>query len=183
MEGFLRKYTAIILVLLCVILTSFHSEVLAVTAIESKVKAAFVVNFARFISWPEESFQGATAPLVICTVGTGVDEAVFSGIETKKIKGRPIVLKNLKSLDEPVESCHLLYLQNVRGEGLRTYLNRSDTSPVVSISESDGFASLGGTIEFVKVKDRLSFIINNTKAKERKLRINASLLNLAVEVY
>ncbi len=54
---------------------------------------------------------------------------------------------------------------------------------MVTIGESDGFAGLGGTIEFVKVNDRLSFKINNTKAKERQLRINASLLNLAVEVF
>ncbi len=82
-----------------------------------------------------------------------------------------------------MQSCHLLYVKDVSPKHLKDYLKKSETSPVVTIGESDGFANLGGTIEFVKVTDRLSFKINNTKAKERQLRINASLLNLAVEVY
>lgn len=179
----LRKYRVILSLLLWVLLFPLRSESGVVTGIESKVKAAFVVNFARFISWPEDSFEVASEPLVICTIGLGEDEAAFAGIETKKIKGHPIVLKNISSLDEPMQSCHLLYVKDVSIEHLQAYLNKSEASPVVTIGESDGFANLGGTIEFVKVNDRLSFKINNTKARERRLRINASLLNLAVEVY
>ncbi|MFT5697692.1 MAG: hypothetical protein ACI8ZB_000546 [Desulforhopalus sp.] len=178
-----RKYTAILIFLSTVVLLPFPRASLAETAIESKVKAAFVVNFARFISWPEALFSEATEPLVICTVGMDLKGAAFAGIETKKIKGRSIVLKNFRSLDENMETCHLLYVKRGSNEDLQAYLEKDGTSPVVSISESDGFVALGGTIEFVKVADRLSFKINNTKAKERQLRINASLLNLAVEVY
>lgn len=183
MTFFSRKYSAILLLLLWILLFPLGAESKTVTAVESKVKAAFVVNFARFISWPEESFAVESEPLLICTIGLDEDEAAFSGIESKKIKGHPIVLKNISSLDEPTRSCHLLYVKDVSNEHLKDYLKSSETSPVVTIGESDGFASLGGTIEFVKVNDRLSFKINNTKAKERQLRINASLLNLAVEVY
>jgi hypothetical protein len=180
---FLRKYSTILLLLLWVLLFPLRSESEAVTRVELKLKAAFVVNFARFISWPESSFKVESEPLVICTMGLDEDESAFKGIEAKKIKGHPITLKNINSLDEPTQSCHLLYVQDVSKEDLQAYLNKGEVSPVVTIGESDGFAKLGGTIEFVKVKDRLSFIINNTKAQERQLRINASLLNLAVEVY
>lgn len=183
MTIFARKYRAIFLLLLWVLLFPLRSELEAATGVESKVKAAFVVNFARFISWPEDSFEVESDPLVICTIGLGEDEAAFAGIETKKIKGRPIALKNISSLGESMQSCHLLYVKGVGHEHLEAYLNQSEALPVVTIGESDGFAGLGGTIEFVKVKDRLSFKINNKKAKERQLRINASLLNLAVEVY
>lgn len=169
------------MILLCVVLFSSKSESFAETPVESKVKAAFVVNFARFISWPVDVFQEPAEPLVICTVG--VDEASFAGVETKQIKGRSIVLKNISSLEEPLGTCHLLYVEGMSDKGLQAYLTDSETSPVVSISEAGGFANMGGTIEFIRVKDRLSFKINNTKAKEKGLQINASLLNLALEVY
>lgn len=180
---FLRKYSTILLFLVCVLLFPLRSESASVAGVEAKVKAAFVVNFARFISWPEESFAAESEPLVICTIGLDEDEAAFAGIEKKKIKGHPIVLKKLSSIDEPIGSCHLLYVKNVSSDHLKTYLQKIETSPVVTIGESDDFAHLGGTIQFVRVADRLSFKINNTKAKEKQLRINASLLNLAAEVY
>jgi hypothetical protein len=183
MDIFSRKYIAILLLLSAVALLSFPRFSRAETPVEEKVKAAFIVNFARFISWPEELFAKETDPFVICTVGIDSAGAAFTGIESKKIKGRPIVLKNLTSLDDTKQTCHLLYVKGVSNENMQTYLQKSETSPVVSICESDGFAALGGTIEFVKVEDRLSFKINNTKAKERQLRVNASLLNLAVEVF
>lgn len=180
---FSRKYIAILLLLSAVALLSLPGASQAETAIEEKVKAAFIVNFARFISWPEDLFSKDTDPLVICTVGIDAEGAAFAGIDSKKIKGRPIVLENLKSLNDKKQTCHLLYVKGVSDDDLQAYLQKNATSPVVSISESEGFAGLGGTIEFVKVEDRLSFKINNTKAKERRLRVNASLLNLAVEVY
>jgi YfiR/HmsC-like len=183
MTIFARKYRAIFLLLVWVLLFPLRPELEAATGVESKVKAAFVVNFARFISWPEGSFEVESDPLVICTIGLGEDEAAFAGIETKKIKGHPIALKKISSLGESMHSCHLLYVKGVSHEHLEAYLCKSEALPVVTIGESDGFAGLGGTIEFVKVHDRLSFKINNKKAKERQLRINASLLNLAVEVY
>lgn len=84
---FSRKYSAIFLLVLCVLLFPLRSESETDTAVESKVKAAFIVNFARFISWPEESFEVESEPLVICTAGIGEEEAAFAGIETKKLKG------------------------------------------------------------------------------------------------
>jgi len=55
-----------------------------------------------------------------------------------------------------MQSCHLLYVKDVSHEHLEAYLNKSEASPVVTIGESDGFANLGGTIEFVKrVLDRI----------------------------
>lgn len=179
----LRKYSAILMLLFWVMLVPLRSESAPVSEVESKLKAAFVFNFARFISWPDDSFEVESEPLVICTIGLGVDEMASAGIETKKIKGHPIVVKNIGSLNEPMQSCHLLYIKDASLEYLEAYLKKSEGSPVVTIGESDGFAKRGGTIEFIKVNDRLSFKINNTKAKERRLRINASLLNLAVEVY
>ena len=105
MDIFSRKYRSIFVLLLWVLLLPLCSESAAVTQVESKVKAAFVVNFARFISWPEESFELQTDPLVICTVGISEDEVAFTGIENKKIKGHPIALRTITSLDEPTDSC------------------------------------------------------------------------------
>jgi hypothetical protein len=38
-------------------------------AIEYKVKAAFILNFARFVEWPENAFATPTSDLVIGVLG------------------------------------------------------------------------------------------------------------------
>ncbi|BHH85556.1 YfiR family protein [Desulforhopalus sp. 52FAK] len=184
MGFFINKNITILLLLLCSVTLPFGSIAVADVPVESKVKAAFVVNFARFINWPTEVFEERNAPLVICTVGLARDNQVFAGIESKKIKGHPLALQSFAALEEVRStSCHLLYMTNVPEKSVQAYLAESNSSPVVSIGESDGFAGHGGVIEFIKIKDRLSFKINNSEAKRRRIHINASLLDLAEEVY
>ena len=181
---FIKKYIAIFLLALCVLVLPFGAYSFAESPIESKIKAAFVVNFARFINWPADVLDDKAAPLVICTVGVEEDNQSFVGVESKKIKGHPVVLQVFNTLKGSSGApCQLLYVKGVDQNSLQSYLEHGDPTPVVTIGESEGFARLGGTIEFVKIKDRLSFKINNSAAKERRLQINASLLDLAEEVY
>lgn len=178
-----KKYVAILLSL-CVLQLTFASSVFAETEVEAKVKAAFVVNFARFITWPQQAFSGSAAPLSICTVGVKGVENSFAGVESKTIKGRPVALRSYSSLKESTSSsCQIVYVQNVSNSALDSFYKKSGTAPLVSISESDGFSRRGGIIEFVKNKGKLSFKINNSRAKKLQLQIDASLLDLAEEVF
>jgi hypothetical protein len=181
---FIKKYIAIFLLTLLVSLAPFGACSFAESPIESKVKAAFVVNFARFINWPQDILGDNGGPLVICTVGVEEGNQIFAGVESKKIKGRPVVVQKINTLEESSGvACQLLYVDGAAAKPLLSYLQKSGSSPVVTISEMKDFARLGGIIEFVKIKDRLSFKINNSAAKERRLQISASLLDLAEEVY
>jgi hypothetical protein len=150
---------------------------------EAKVKAAFVVNFSRFINWPDDSFASGDSPLLICTVGVDAIQDAFAGVEAKKVRGRSIALKRLQSLSEARDQCHIVYMGSLGGDQCKAYLEENKQLPVVSISGEEGFANDGGTIQFIKTEDRLSFKINNSEARKRHLSINASLLNLAEEVY
>lgn len=155
----------------------------AENVLEAKVKAAFIVNFSRFISWPDDSFASGESPFSICTVGVdGISDA-FAGVEAKKVRGRSITLKRLKSLSEARGQCHIVYMGSLGGDQYKMYLEENKQLPVVSISGKEGFISDGGTIQFIKTEDRISFKINNSEARKRQISINASLLNLAEEVY
>ena len=54
--------------------------------------------------------------------------------------------------------------------------------PIVTVSDIEGFAASGGIFELKDKDGRLSFVVNNTKAKESGIRISSSLLKLAIEV-
>ena len=155
------------------------------TDLENKIKAAFLVNFSRFITWPETEFQDGEEPLTFCIAGnTGLSHA-FSGVESRKIKDRSVVIREIPNFDSTarLRGCHLLYSEKSTQTGLTTFLRTHPGQVVVTVGDYPGFARNTGIIELVRQNERFSFIINNSRAKEQRLRIEASLLNLAMEVY
>lgn len=150
--------------------------------LERKVKAAFLLNFARFISWPSDSYSDEGDPFTICIAENDPFKTAFSGVENKKIKGRSIRVKQCQTFAQ-AQSCQLLYIGTSQKDILKKYLETASSKAIVTVSDVDGTASLGGTIEFFTLNDRLSFKINNSKARAEGLNIDASLLDLAAEVY
>ena len=153
------------------------------SGLEYKLKAAFIFNFARLISWPESAFTSATQPFNMCVIGEDPLVAAFAGVEEKKIKGRKILLKKYSKISDAGQ-CHLMFVSSSEDGYLHTFLENHPAAAVVTVGESKGFAEKTGMIEFFKRDDdKLSFKINNGNAKQRHLYVEASLLDLAAEVY
>ena len=150
--------------------------------LEYKVKAAFLLNFARFITWPEQHWP-ANQPFFLLTVlGQDPFGPALSGVEEKQIAGRPIHLRFEQTLSEAASAGQMIFVSGSEKAQLGRILASTAGKPTVLVSDIEGFAAAGGMFEFKRVNGRLSFIINNSRAREQGLRINASLLQLAIEV-
>lgn len=148
--------------------------------VESKVKAAFLLNFARFITWPGAGESSGAFQL--CIVGTDPFGDALAGIETKSVGGKTIELHFPATNSKELGQCRLLFVSRSEQENVSRILNMISGKPVATVSDIEGFAEAGGTFEFQTQEGRLSFIINNSGAKARGLNISSSLLNLAVDV-
>lgn len=148
---------------------------------EYQLKAGFLVNFARFITWPENAFASPDADIIICIMGENPFGNALEGARKKKIGSRGIQLIYVDSLAE-LPKCHLLYVSKSE-ENAMQQLHLDKTRPMVTVSDIQGFAKTGGGIEFVTRSSKLSFIINNSAIKERQVQVRASLLKLAETVY
>jgi hypothetical protein len=148
--------------------------------LEYKVKAAFLLNFTKFVTWPETVNTSAAFPL--CVVGEDPFGAALNGVEEKQISGQYINLRRGLVIGDGLEQCRMLFVGNSERTNLKRILKIVAGKPVVTVSDIEGFAQAGGMFEFKDQGGRLSFVINNTKAKESGLRISASLLSLALEV-
>lgn len=149
------------------------------TPLEYKVKAAFLLNFARFTSWPEASAKDVFG---LCVVGEDPFGTAFSGVEEKQINAKDIRLLRFSSVSEALGQCQLLFLGKADQAQQDRLLKYTAHKPIATVSDIEGFAAAGGVFEFRNKEGRLSFVINNSKAKEKGIHINASLLNLALEV-
>lgn len=148
---------------------------------EYKLKAAFLLNFSKFTTWPELAFTQSQDSFRFCVVGGDPFGSTLHGLTTKKVGGRNI---ELLYPDSPAEqkTCHVMYIDKSEKTRLAQQQVLTNDLPIMTVSDIQGFSRQGGIFEFVTRSGKLSFIINNTQAKKNGLQINASLLNLAAEV-
>jgi hypothetical protein len=148
---------------------------------EYQLKLAFMVNFARFITWPEASFSPAQPQLTLCVLGKNPFGNTLSSVEGKKVGDHTVKVEQMETFGKD-QQCHLLFVSQSeagRAASLEPALGRR---PVVTVSDLSGFAAAGGCIEFVLKDGRLSFIINNSVLKDRSVQAGSALLNLAASI-
>lgn len=145
---------------------------------EYLIKAAFLYNFAKFVEWPAESFKDDLSPLNLYVLGEDPFGATLDSIKDKTIRGRKLAIKRCNKIEE-VEGCHILFVSASEKGNLRHILNALRNSNVLTVSEIEGFARLGGIINFIITKKRIHFEINPDEAQRSKLKISSQLLKLA----
>lgn len=60
---------AAVLLLACVSVTSYPARAAAAEPLEYQVKAAFLLNFTKFVQWPASAFADENSPVAICILG------------------------------------------------------------------------------------------------------------------
>jgi hypothetical protein len=144
---------------------------------EDSVKAGFVYNFAKFVSWPAETDKGA---LKVCTLGP-----VLSG-KIALLDGRTAQRRNIEveSATTPREwrACDILYLGSGDTSQRDDILTAVASVPVLTVSDLPAFVRSGGIIGLKVVDNRVAFDVNLAAARRAGLSISSQILNLATEV-
>jgi hypothetical protein len=146
-------------------------------ASEYQVKAAFLYNFAKFVEWPAGT--GVDAPLVIGVLGKDpFGSQIDRAVEGKTVNGRRLMIKRFSSL-EAYEYCHILFVSSSEKNNLAHIIAAVRNSSVLTVSETERFAHIGGIINFVTIENRIRFEINQAAAERAGLKISSKLLSLA----
>ena len=146
----------------------------------NKLKAAFVLNFARFTVWPEHILTQSDV-FTLCVFGDDPIGKAFAGVESKRIATKPIRVIRTNDISEAPQ-CNLVYVGKSERDRLESLWEDLADLPILLVSDIEDFVDYGGIIELSTIGPRLGFIINNSKAKQNELKINSSLLDLASEV-
>jgi hypothetical protein len=150
--------------------------------VELHIKAAYLLNFARFIEWPRSSAEALDHPVVIAVLGhDSITAALATTVQGKNIKGRPINVREFASLDR-IGSCDILFIPRSEAKRLRSVLADLSGKPILTVGEGSGFMGQGGIIEFQLIDDTLRFSINVGPADRSGLKISSELLRVAYSV-
>ena len=150
-------------------------------SLEAEVRAVYLYNFARYITWPDSAFPNARTPIRICVQGSdSFGDALDRAVAGETVNGRALEAIRLRS-GEGVTGCHILYLALSEERRLSSSLAAA-RGPLATVGAHDRFLEHGGMIRFRRVDNRVRFDINLRSLERSGLRVSARLLGVAAEV-
>ena len=153
----------------------------AQASLEYNVKAALLLNFARFIEWPGGAFADSRTPVSVCVFGENpFADALERALQGETVQNRPLVARQVTS---PADSatCHLLFVPSGTEPRARAAMHQP-RSHAVTVGESPRFDAMGGAVTLVLQDGRVRFKVNLRPVEERGIRISARMLQLASHV-
>jgi hypothetical protein len=143
-----------------------------------RVEAAFLRNFAHYITWPNHAFANDNAPWRVCVLGGDpFGDALDDTFRGRAEQGRQF---EIVRIDAPAElaPCHIAYRG---GTSRRAALAELANRPVLTVGDAPEFLQEGGMIRF-QVSDHVEFGVNLDRARSASLKIQTKMLEVAQEV-
>jgi hypothetical protein len=152
----------------------------AAPSAEDDLKAAFLLNFGKYVDWPATAAPADRFHL--CAVAEPdflkrIDEI----IATETIQGRPVARETPETL-AAARGCAILFIGDIEESRVEHLIDAVRDLPVLTVGESSDFLARGGMIAFVRDGDRIRFDVNNAAAQTAGLTISSRLLRLARKV-
>jgi len=143
------------------------------STVEYKVKAAYIYNFTKFVTWVDDSSETFN----LCILGDDPFGDLIDPIEQRSVMGRPIKLFRLDSLKSIKINphCHILFVSS----SIEGAPAAKDVDNTLVVGESKGFINGGGMVGFDNAQGKIKFQINLNAIKQSGLKVSAKLLEVA----
>lgn len=142
---------------------------------EYQVKAAFLYNFARFVEWPAQAHR--PGELTLCIVGADPFGADINQVMGKVVGNDRWSVRRVTS--DMVTGCQLVFIGGAESSTLNKVLAGVRGRPVLTVTDSNGFAERGAVLNFYTEQNKIRFEINIDAARRSGLTISSQLLRLA----
>lgn len=147
-----------------------------------EVQAAYLYNFAKFIEWPDSSFDRDARSFRIGVVGDeAFAEILESTVQGRTIRDRPLVVENLRVGADP-KGYHIVFIGSGAKGDMDRILKELDGTGALTVSDIKRFAGRGGAINFVLQGRNVRFEINPEVLERQGLKASSRLMQVALRV-
>lgn len=144
-----------------------------------KVKAVYMYNFTRYLSWPGEAKE---SPFTIGVLGEcPIVEPLLEIAEKRKVHERPIKVLQFKDADHMTD-VQMLFIPYDKSDLWPSLQRRLEGVPTITIGERAGLAEDRVSINFVRSGDTIRFEINEQVIRGMEILPSSQLLNLALRI-
>lgn len=146
---------------------------------EYQIKAAFLLNFTKFVEWPPSAFSSPSAPLEICILGDDpFGPALDQMVEGEAVNDHKLVVRRIHG--KPSGGCQVLFAESSESE-LDEVLGSLGPG-VLTVGDGETSLSRGVVISFVLEHRRVRFDISQRAAAKEELKLSSKLLSVARSV-
>ena len=169
---------AVLCIVLCVTVVSSATKARQ-PSLEYDIKAAFVLNFVRYVEWPAAR---RTPPLRVCTLQPNpFGDQLAALVSGEQWQGGAIDVRTVTDVGAST-ACHLLYVPRAATGRFTNALGALAGRPILTVGEHERFLEQGGMIRLFLEDNRVRFSINQRAADAAGLAVSSRLLRLARRV-
>ncbi len=173
-----RRAAPIMLLISACVLTRLAAADDQIQLVEQKIKAGLLYNFLKYTQWPSSQ---ARSGVVVCLLGGDPFDGALAPMAGRTVNEQTIAIRPIGGVGEANECAMLIVHAGGKDQwpAMRSGLAKS---PVLTVSDFDGFAGQGGMIEFARTDNRIGVKINLDAISAVHLKVEDRLLKLATVV-
>ncbi len=150
-------------------------------SLEYRVKAAYLLNFTRYVEWPTSTAGDTT--LSICVLGADPFGRVLDAtVAGRTAQGRALQVRRVQTASEAT-GCEVVFVSQETWRRNPQSVKALAGAGSLTVGESEQFARGGGVIGFVILDETVRFVINDDARDRAGLRISSRMLSLAAAIY
>jgi hypothetical protein len=143
------------------------------------VKAAFVFNFIKLVSWPETRLPSGGAAVQVCVIkGDEMEGALRQALQGKLAGAHPIQVVPMDA-DANLAACHVLYLGGRSATRNATLMSKVSGKGILLVDEGPRFTWPDGMIRLFQEQNRMRFELNLESLERSGLKVDPRLIRLA----
>ncbi len=146
---------------------------------EAEVKAVFLFNFIRYLTWPEKN---DSADFLISVLGDSPIYGPLREIAGKKSAGSIPIRVQQSDQFQTIGIPRILFISDSVSSLLPEILEKFRGTETLIVGETEGLAVRGAAINFVLRDDSVKFEINVAVLKAARIQAGSQLLRLAILV-
>ena len=136
--------------------------------------ADFIVNIARYTSWPTAALKSLT----VCYAHGGALPLSATAAEGLSVKGIPVVWQPITA-PRQIAGCNIVWLNSDVRPAPREWLNAVKDQPILTLSNYGDFTADGGIVGAYRVGSDWRFEVNLEALQRSRVNIAAVALRLS----
>lgn len=161
------------------LLTGSGPNVAARQASAVDVKAAFTINFLRFVDWPVERQPAPNGTYVVAVLNDDpLARALGVAATGQKVDGREIAVRSIAS-GADARAAHLLFIGAAEERRLAALVQQASGWHVLTVGDTPGFGQSGVMLNLFLANERVQFEANTAAADRAGIKLRSTLLRLA----
>jgi len=146
---------------------------------EYEIKAAYLLNLAKFVTWPDRSFKSANATFYICVLGKDpFGERLDVVIANQSIFGHPVAVRRIATVAE-AQGCHSVFISDSEQLRMPAIFAALKNQPVLTVGDIDNFVIQGGMVQFFPRDNKIRLMLDPEAFSDASLKAGSRLMQLA----